>query len=889
MSITIYTYSDPYRISNEPYWDEIKTCPYFCASQTLVNGLKELYYPFFTQGRVTTIRNLVEALYPEWESSSSMVRQHAALDQIITQGVDQTLVPKIQQNLLTSFVFNREEVFNSIRILFELNVNPADVLIEKLSPEQQFIMKVYQTILHSQALCNFIIANDLTEDYINTALIAVMTKAQKDCNVDAIQKDRVVIHGIHQFTPIILRTIEQLSKYKKVILLFNYQAQYAALYQTWIDIYAAFDTTIHSFNTPEFTPSLDYKEGYQSNVLGDSLGRMLNGQLQGIQRQDHGEIIEFDNVNEFASYVAGLYSEAVMTDTQNPLHAMREQIYAADSSVNDILRMYFPAQFGERQFLNYPIGHFFIAITNMWDSQLNEVYIRDPNDIRECLCAGILHEETLGELSSIYGKVSALFDGCTNINAMISRLKKVQRNKKRLTEPEEIEQANRISYYNVSNNDMNKLLHALTELDELANYFYEDFEDTSHNFREFYKKLQAYIHDQTMEADQLGEEYADILHRVLARLDEVKSIDASASFECLKATMNIYLVQETKPGRDANWIVRNFEQIDGDILRSASHPEAAIYHFACLSDEDINASKSSEFPWPLDASFFEVAQEPVDWKHQVYVKSRKEYKNFKRYALLYGLEFNRSKYRLSYVKRDGEKDQTLYSLLKILGFKVIPYKIICNHDALKDCSYISINGKATGTFSEFDYYRYQLCKYRFLNESLLEGDTIYKDAFLLEKYLGALLENKVAAELEGTTISEVVLTNKLTDAFEEIKRHFPFVKDINRIDLINTARNHLTNGNDKVFPKLTASQRRYMKIKEQFIYQSLSDPRTNRKNILAGKFTPVSAETISNKLADATLAGKEYLKEPDLWCKYCANRETCAICYSAGNIEEVQQ
>ena len=69
-----------------------------------------------------------------------------------------------------------------------------------------------------------------------------------------------------------------------------------------------------------------------------------------------------------------------------------------------------------------------------------------------------------------------------------------------------------------------------------------------------------------------------------------------------------------------------------------------------------------------------MAQEPVDWKYQVYVKSRKEYKNFKRYALLYGLEFNRSGYKLSYVRRDGDKEQTLYSLLKILGFKIIPYK-----------------------------------------------------------------------------------------------------------------------------------------------------------------------------------------------------------------------
>ena len=53
MSITIYTYSDPYNLSGEPYWEEIKSCPYFCASQTLVNGLKAIYNDDFLQSQLT--------------------------------------------------------------------------------------------------------------------------------------------------------------------------------------------------------------------------------------------------------------------------------------------------------------------------------------------------------------------------------------------------------------------------------------------------------------------------------------------------------------------------------------------------------------------------------------------------------------------------------------------------------------------------------------------------------------------------------------------------------------------------------------------------------------------------------------------------------------------
>ena len=886
MSIVIYTYSDPYHLPNESYWKEIKSCPYFCASQTLVNGLKVLYDADFQQGRVTTVDNLLENLYPDWESAAALVKQHALIDRIIMQGIDHTLEPEMQHNLLGTFIFNREEVFKSIRVLFELKVNPSEIVIDKLTPEQKLIINIYKAIIDSKDSREFIIKEQFSEDEINEALNSTMQNANSNCNVAAIPKECIVIHGIHQFTPIMLRCIEQLSQFKKVILLFNYQSQYASVYQTWIDIYGAFDIPIEISKTPEFSPNYDHKQSYRGNLLADVFGKMINGNMQGIHQQDDVEILEFENVTEFASYVASLYLDAVKSGNPNALTAMREQIYSADSSVNNILKMYFPEQFGERQFLNYPLGHYFVAISNMWDPEQNKVYINDLNDIKECFNAGILPENSPGQLSTIYGKISVLFEDCTDIEQMISRLKKVQRSRKNLHDEERISRIRHISYYSISTQEIEIMIKALTELNDLAAYFYEDFENTAHNFREFYKKLRAYIQDQSVDVRKLGEEYNDILRRVLERLQEVEDIDASASFECLKATMNIYLVQQTKPGKGANWIVRNFEQIDGDILRSFKHPDAATYHFACLSDEDINAVKSSEFSWPLDSNFFEIAQEPIDWKYQVYVKSCKEYRNFKKYALLYGMEFNRSKFKMSYVKRDGDKDQTLYSLLRILGLKVKPYKLYRKDREIPDVSGICVNSDSNGTFTEFDYCRFRICQYRFLLESVLESDTVYKDAFLLGKYLEVCLENIVKTQLESTPISEVILLNKLEDAFDEVKRYFPFVQKMNRMDMINTIRNRIIANKCRIMPKLSPDQLRYMKIRELFIHQTLSDVRTHRTNVLADKLSPVSNDFITEKLSNECLTGLSYLPNVDVWCQYCSNRETCVASYTLNSSEE---
>lgn len=133
----------------------------------------------------------------------------------------------------------------------------------------------------------------------------------------------------------------------------------------------------------------------------------------------------------------------------------------------------------------------------------------------------------------------------------------------------------------------------------------------------------------------------------------------------------------------------------------------------------------------IECRFFEVAQNPVDWKYQVFVKARKEYKNFKRYALIYGLEFNKGKYKLSYVKRDGDLEREPYYLLKILGVdkKRNIDRIISRK--LEDVSKIQFKNSSLGTYSLYDYYRYKICKKRFLFETLTEGNTIYKDEFCL--------------------------------------------------------------------------------------------------------------------------------------------------------------
>ena len=63
----------------------------------------------------------------------------------------------------------------------------------------------------------------------------------------------------------------------------------------------------------------------------------MEGRLESLSPTSF-DVIEFDNVTEFADYAANIFERAVQKNPSSPMSGMSEQIYAADSSVNNIFR-----------------------------------------------------------------------------------------------------------------------------------------------------------------------------------------------------------------------------------------------------------------------------------------------------------------------------------------------------------------------------------------------------------------------------------------------------------------------------------------------------------------------------------------------------------------------
>lgn len=858
MSIKIYTYADPYHIDDESYWDEIKNSPQFCVSQTMVNGLNSTYPHFNDLGQLCTIRTLVDALYNNWNNLNTKIRQMIEVDNIL--GEMDAL--SNDSNQKRSMQFNAKSLSNCIRIFSELGLDAQGFHTDYLNQDQVLLVNIYKQIKEKgNSAFTFHRVNNIKA--IDDAVIKALITSNKNPKINLLNTNTIIIHGIHQFTPAMLCAIEDISRFKTVILLFNYQRQYSRIYETWTNIYSLFNLPIYIDSADkEFVPTSLYVDSFDSNALADSIGKITEGQFSDYyDNLKNLEVIEFEHTTEFANYVAKIYGDARKESEalgkNSPLSFMKEQFYSASLKANDILRAYYPDQFGERHFLDYPIGHFFIATTNMWSADEEKIRVNSFSDLKECLEAGIISEDRPGQLVNCLNKVLPYIENDLYLDEMILSLKSLT---KYVDTKQPIKE--RIGYFSVAKDDLKALIRAFQELKTIITSFFIDFNSGGDNFKRFYARVQKFIAN-NVDVGELDDEMKVVIGKLLEKLEQTE-LPECGTFHLLKQTMSVYLSQDDSVVSGAHWIIRGFEQIDGDILRSNKSGTQTIYHFCSLSDKDICASQEQNLPWPLEPRFFEYAQVPTDWKYQLFLKSKLEYNNFNRYALLYGLEFNRMPCKLSYVKNDGQKENDLYYVLRLLGVKIKKYVPYTDSAYQERISYETTSGEKIDVgrvFDDVDFIKASICPYRFALESIVQGKTIFRDRFLIQKYLQVLIRNETFEILADTDYSLDKLQKTVAEVFEKFADKFKIVDELERTQLLNAVcaeMNEKVRRNNSKFRSITPDTKYELDLAEDFLF--------TKRAVL----TPLEKEKI-----EELLEGKEFNCNHGRHCLYCGCKDIC--------------
>lgn len=957
MPYKIYTYTDPYKLDQTDFWGDIHDLPHFCVARTLVNGLKDVMQKEIN-GLICPFDNLVDhkQLYKRWTDNVALrVQQYSTLTSIFKKNLAEGSIDK---NFLNALIHNQTHFLNALRLFIELNI-PASALDKtKGNKEQRFFV---ETLEHVQGMDLFTfpetpelfllkqiiisLAENELKEYKDNHKLALLERDVEWYRhaIEVTQKQEltsIVVHGVHQFSPAQLRLLIDMERMGiTIIFLFNYQESYSIIYSSWIDIYQCFEVPIHhDGNISDYKTSIMQN---QSNALATALGMISEGtgiinnaELTRLSRL-YKDIpyYEFANITEYAHYISDYFDQAIRSYDESltiiergnrvwsntaVLHYLEEQVYTANRDVHTLLKIYYPDYASNRHFLSYPIGQFFAAIYRLWDYKCGTIKIDIPA-LKECLSSHVLKSGPGEQLLRTFCNVEILFEGLLTFKEFqqtvaqdyFENYKKI--NSAKTGDP--LFALKNLSIYNryrVAIKDIEMLINAITEINEIATCLfsidnsYEDFI----NFGKHFQNLEEFLKQR--ELSLATEEERTLIGALQLRLNMIQPNRStfSGTFRDLQEGLHYYLKQKDDDN-GVDWIVKNFEQIDGDILQTKHQLERGkkkTYHFACLSDKDLNRHVDDLLPWPLSDTFIRRAYSPIDLQFQVYYSALGERSSFLRYALFYGLFFNHCDASLSYVKQYGDEITEPYALLSILGLSAdliplkradssTPFKISIKQEPVSN-----IKGKEPQMMDMF------LCPYRYLLDYVMEDAPIIHGNFLYQKLYENILIEAVWKKIQRHP--KIDAKSKLDDIINlestNIHACFSFWKDSEIYDLNRRVKNYIIHfiiDNSKSGPNVKWLDSKHMEIRKLYgnalyniditeiepknpfaEFEALADQKYPKKTYSLHKLDSITDPSKKAYLARYYAEIKQYLNQVTSedktaissdWCMYCTHKGNC--------------
>ena len=965
MPFKIYTYEDPYRIDQADFWEEVSSLPHFCSARTLVNGLKDVYGDEI-KGLICAFDDFVkhEDIYQSWTGNISLrVQQYSRLTSIFQKlngkTVDNTT---IDDKFLAALMHNQTHFLEALRLFIELDIPARSIDSTKGNTEQALFVQILHKIQNDDVF-RFPDTPNLSK--IHEVLVDLAQKEIDECRgpereVKRCERARnltesqalssIVVHGIHQFTPTQLRLLLDLDRQGlTIIFIYNYQKKFSKIYSSWNDIYSCFGAPIHHDSAVQEyqMPTMQNP----SNALACALGTIcetssnINRDLlyQWYQLYKSIELREFANITEYAHFVSTHVEEAkhrcyekepvqirgsLVLNNAKVLKEMTEQVYTANRDVHTLLRIYHPEFSQDRHFLAYPIGQFFSAIYRLWDYEKKAIKIDIPA-IKECLSSKILNAAPGEVLLRAFSTMEILFENITTYDEFHSEISdKYLKHYKELNSPvlsggsTALRSLSIYNKYKVPEKDIVSLINAIEEINEIAKYLFDQNNDRRDyiDFGSHFKNLEDFLKQRELSlATSKERELINALQLRLSQIRPEKSM-FSGTFRDLQEGLYYYLKQKESEEPSVDWIVKNFEQIDGDILQSKhqfEHEQVKTYHFGCVSDRDMNMTVNDQLPWPLTNEFIRAAYAPVDLQFQVYYTALGERSSFLRYALFYGLCFNRCDVRLSYVKQYGDEETEPYALLSILGFKEPIVKPI---ESLSASIPMSINigqeqtkGIKYNALQMMDMY---LCPYKFFLDYVTENSPVVNGNFLYQKLFENLLIEAVWKRIEKQPCKDASehLSSLVNAEGDKLKDYFRFWKPTEIYDLKNRAFNYLKHEviNKSRGSFVSAFDKNHMLIRKQFglakyvvdisekeiknpykSFEALTSTEWPQKEYSLHKLPPqnyrpeqqVLADTLRNEARDYVnqTHGFDKTAIPSEWCTYCVHRGMCMEPFLAGD------
>lgn len=819
----ILTYADPFGLRDEPeIWDLMTKHPHYCASDTLVQGLTR-YYGRKSFSLIRPIQNLIDA-YMEGYSGNPVNDMQLYLT--VTNCIHKWEDSPLKQ----AFLFNKTQVVEAVRLLLPLKIDSSKLSQDLLTVEQKKLLEIYKIVRKSEccdALLNLRKKSPLNyeEDVRQTAameirhlarsnqmsvdkLIAEGINPQFKKVPDALRVGRllieyyeslgldekteamkaavqacelnktpgyyntIVINGVHRFTPELIYLISDLEERMKVniVFLIPYADHLPAVYDTWKRVYewTGLDfENVRDLGAPKHTDAVHMLE-------------VLSGKAT--VNEEKKKLLEYDNLTSFALHEVGqVYDSArrKASDTENRLDKMKTQYYAVKSrSCNELLKMFYPEQFESKPFLSYPIGQLILGIYKMWDFDRSALKL-DADVLAECSVSGLFQEDV--NISDVLRKMKLFFRGAESLEEYKRRIASVRTFRVKASVDEKLAGLTKLSFLNVSEEELFALERFIDQLSEIASRLFKGDTKEQINYIDHFNKLMNMITEAANSDNRiLPEAERELINGIREQLNTSARTSVTGTLEDVADALAFFLSSRLDHD-SSNWIVRDFEQIDGAVLLS-KYSKAEAYHFAMLSNEHMLKQDQDDLPWPLTVNLFD-AYESIETKIAAIANSVRERRNFLKFSLFYGTYFSEKELRFSFILEEDDEEQTPYYLFQAMGYdtEVADPKV---RNSLK----LADDEETIGHMVDFpcdaeSKMLFSICPFKYLMNKVMGADLNYSSEYHITYFLRYYLtyiarDPKYKRKDTRDSIRAVV---------EDVKEFFPFLGAAAFEDLIRDA------------------------------------------------------------------------------------------------------
>ena len=899
----IYTYKDPFKLKDEVYWDEISSCPNLCVSQTLVMGLSQnpkYGYIRSNYDYIYTIDSLIKVMYEDWSNNPTKnIKQFISCSKRIAKIKD--------KELRQTFSFNKADVVEAIRMLVELDIRPEEINFGEDKSLRTF-KDIYSDLIKEEEWNIDSNKIESIEEALKSLLIKEIEEANKIPNnskmisqlehINELMRDKdysvekIVIHGVHKFKPMIMRLIKDLKEIE-IIFLINYIPEFERMYETWRKVY---------FWTGEKFTETDSKI-YKKNNIGEAMALLLEGEIINFD-QYNLDFLKFDNLSTFCDYVSDVYddvsnynNDSSQRSRRTAIFKMKEQFYATNmEDVNNILKQYHPQQFGNKHFLSYPIGQFFLSIYNMWDSDVKKLRIQS-SFLKECLSVGFFQQADKPNPIEIYDKIEVYLENLKisdnyfanqlikNLEVLIKKIRKIKSEEMKRNAQSLLR---KFSIYTLKEDEVRYFINIIKSIVKISKHLFDSSKEEV-NFKEHYENLLDILakpSEYSLDTSGLSKEEDNMINDIKEKILEIQDIDIEGSIDDLKDSLHFYLNRVDKTEEDnnqASWIVRNFEQLDGGVLLKDSSNTDRSYHLGLVGDLEMNFKSKDLFPWPLDKGFFRENS----FKNKEYIatiNSYKEYKNFLRYSLFYAAYFLDTELKISYIENNKREINSPYYVLKILDSKFIdfddsssklyekrPRKI----KVVKTPEAIDVN------LSKDQVRSYMFCEYRFFLDEIVDGGTYYNSQYLQNLYYQTMLYKKSWEKLQYKDKSSIEEIVKLEN--EKLRKHFFLWSEITFIDAENKIIKEISDKQIGCGNVIKEIDENYIDTRKKFIYAQLTRDRKDKYNLLGDVLHVPNESKKRNEIYNLINYSSSIDKTEEFKkCEFCSQNGLCLYGYREG-------